>query len=204
MGSMIRALAYRSRFRHSDGHSGTPSFHDERNMNLQWPRLVTGGLVIALVVLLAGRCLAVYHALGPAKDEWGLKYEVEISAADGDKLNVLFTLADQGKLKPIYSATVVAFSQPDREGFQSYLVNAPIVFKPTKDGKAAGQVQMRKEFIDRAMIRILTLTVNGRPQTAGAAYYDIPLKKFLNKTSVAASPPASVSTASQPESNVKK
>jgi hypothetical protein len=55
-------------------------------------------------------------------------------------------------------------------------------------------VQIGKEFADRAMIRILTLTVDGKRRSS-AAYYDIPLRKYLNKAPAAglplASPPAS-------------
>ena len=43
-------------------------------------------------------------------------------------------------------------------------MKAPIELKPTKDGKRVGQVQIRKEFVDRAKIRILTLTVDGKRQ----------------------------------------
>jgi len=159
-------------------------------MNIPLSRLATGVLVVASVVLTAGRSWAVYYQLDPSKDDWGLKYDVELNAADQDKLNVVFTLADEGRLKPIHSITVVAFSQPDSQGGRSYDVKAPIALKQTTDGKRSGQVQIRKEFADRAMIRILTLTVDGRRQTAGAAYYDIPLKKFLKQAPVAGSPKA--------------
>ena len=165
--------------------------------------LVTGMLVFAIVLVMSGRSWAVFYSLGPSKDEWGLKYDVEVNAADGDKLNVLFTLADEGRLKPIYSATVVAFSNPNRDGGRTYLVDAPIDLKSTKDGKLTGQAQIRKDFADRAMIRILTLMVDGRRQTSGAAYYNIPLKKFLNKAP-AASPQAPPSIASPPASKVTK
>ena len=173
-------------------------------MSSRFSRLATGVLVVAVVVLMSVSSWAVYYPLGPSKDEWGLKYDVEVNAADGDKLNVLFTLADEGRLKPIYSATVVAFSKPDSNGGRTYLVKAPIELKTTKEGKRAGQVQIRKEFFDGAMIRILTLRVDGRPQTAGAAYYDIPLKRFINKTPVAASPEAVPSIAAPPTSKVTK
>ena len=173
-------------------------------MSFRWSRLTTGVLVVAAVVLMSGRSWAVFYSLGPSKDEWGLKYDVEVKAADGDKLNVLFTLADAGRLQPIYSATVVAFSNPKSDGGRTYLVNAPIDLKSTKDGKLTGQAQIRKEFADRAMIRILTLTVDGRRQTSGAAYYEIPLKKFLNKAPVAASPQTPPSIASPPTSKITK
>jgi hypothetical protein len=172
-------------------------------MNFRCSRLATSVLVIAAVVLVPDLSWAVFYPLGPSKDEWGLKYDIEVNAAEGDKLNVLFTLADQGRLKPIYSATVIAFSNPNSDGSRSYLVKAQFDLKSTKDGKLAGQTQIPKEFADRAMVRILTLTVDGRRYTS-AHYYDIPLKKFLNRAAVTASPKAPPSIASQPASKVNK
>lgn len=143
-------------------------------------RLATSVLVFSAVVLIASTSWAIFEVLGPSQDEWRLKYDVEVSAADGDTLTVAFTLEDGGRLKPIYSITVVAFSQPDQYGARTYKIKAPLKLRPTKDGKRVGQVQIRKEFADRALIRILTQTVDGRRvRTANAALYDIPLKKFL-------------------------
>ena len=171
-------------------------------MNLRFSRLATGALVVVAAALMPGRSWAVFYPLGPSKDEWGLKYEVEVNAADGDQLNVRFTLADQGRLKPIYSATVVAFSNPiNNDG--SYLVKTQIDLKPTKDGKLTGQVQIPKRLADRAQIRILTQTFDGRWQTAGARLYDIPLKKFLS-AGVADSSKTLPSIASQPSTKVTK
>lgn len=173
-------------------------------MNFRCSRLTTGMLVVAAVVLISARCWAVFYPLGPSKDEWGLKYEVEVDAADGDKLNVIFTLADEGRLKPIYSATLIALSNPRSDGGRKFLVKAPIDLKSTNEGKLRGQTQIGKEFADRATIQILTLTFDGRRQTSGARCYDIPLKKFLNKASVAASPQPPPSIASPPVSKVTK
>jgi hypothetical protein len=173
-------------------------------MSIRLSRLATGLLVVAAIVLMSGLSWAMYNALGPSKDEWKLKYDVEVNAADGDTLNVVFTLADEGRLKPIYSITLVAFSkQTDSQGGRSYDVKAPIELKRTEDGKRAGQVQMRKEFADRAMIRILTQTFDGKPQQF-AAYYDIPLKKFLHKAPAAASRQAPRSVAAPPALKVTR
>lgn len=185
---------------------GSPSatcLHGEFEMSIRFSRRAIGGLVVAAVLLMAGRCFATYFPLGPSKDEWGLKYDVEVTATDGDKLNILFTLADEGRLKPIHSATLVAFSNPGYDGGRSYLANAPLVLKPNKQGKLAGQTQISKEVMDRAQIRILTLSVDGKRQTAGAASYYISLKRFLNKTPVAASASAPVSLPSPPTAKVQ-
>ncbi|MBS0202022.1 MAG: hypothetical protein JSS49_03920 [Planctomycetes bacterium] len=165
-------------------------------------------LAVTAVVLLTNHCRAHWYELGPSKDEWGLKYDGELEAAPGDKLTVQFTIADQGRLKPIHSVFVMAFSNPDSRGSRTYLVKTPIDMKPTTDGKLNGHVQIGKEFASRAVIRIFTETVDGRSQTAGptagARYYDIPLKKFLKKAPASASFQVPPSIASPPASTATK
>jgi hypothetical protein len=164
-------------------------------MSIRLSHVATGMLVVAAIVLTSDRSWAIRNGLGPSKDEWKLKYDVEVHDAGGDKLTVAFTLADEGRLKPIYSIDLVAFSkQTDNQGGRSYDVMVPIELKPTQDGRRAGQVQIRKEFVDRAKIRIITLTVDGKRQPSGGAFYDIPIEKFLNKTPAAAAPSASKAT----------
>lgn len=170
-----------------------------------WPR-AAGWLVVIAVVLMTSRSWAHWYQLGPSKDEWGLKYAGEVDATRGDKLTVHFTIADQGRLQPIHSVFVMAFSNPDRTG--TNLVKTPITMGRTEDGKVTGQVEVGKEFADRAVIRIFTLTVDGRSQmvgpTAGARYYDIPLKKFPKKAPLAASPPSGSSLEAPQAPNVVK
>jgi hypothetical protein len=178
-------------------------------MSIRFSRLAKGMLVLSAMVLMSNCCWAIYHALGPSTDEWGLKYDVQVKPADGDKLNVVFTVADEGRLKPIYSIDLVAFSlQTDSQGGHAYDVKEHLDLKATKDGKRVGQVQIRKEFADRAKIRLLTLTVDGK-RHAQASYYDIPLKKYLSPGSAAAPPtatsnPNSPSVATQAKSKVTK
>jgi hypothetical protein len=158
-------------------------------MSIRLSRLATGMLVVAAMVLMADRSWAIYYGLGPSKDEWGLKYDVEVRDAGSDTLTVVFTLADEGRLKPFYSLELVAFSkQADSQGRRSYDVKAPIELKTTEDGRRMGQVQIRKEFADHAKIRILTRMVDGKRQPSGGAYYDIPIAKYLNKAPAVASP----------------
>lgn len=158
-------------------------------------RLAAGILVVAAIVLVSGRTWAIYHGLPPSKDEWKLKYDVAVYEADSDTLTVVFTLADEGRLKPLYSIDLVAFSKrTDNQGRRSYDVKAPIELKATEDGKRTGQVQIRKEFVDRAKIRIITHMVDGKRQPSGGAYYDIPIAQYLTKSPAAASP----ATASRP------
>jgi hypothetical protein len=155
-------------------------------MSLRLSRRALGLLAVAGVLFNTGRCLAVYVPLGASADDWGLKFDVKVTAAEGDKMTVHFRLTDQGRLKPIYTTTLVAFSDPGYDGSRTFLAQTPIEMKPTKDGHLVGQTQITKDLLERAQIRILTLTVDGKRQTGGAASYYIPLKRFLTKAPVAA------------------
>lgn len=157
-------------------------------MSIRLSRLAMGVLVVAAIVLMSDHSWAIRYGLGPSKDEWGLKYDVAVSDADGDKLTVVFTLTDEGRLKPFYSLDLVAFSKPHGQGGRSYDFIEPIKLKATDDGKRVGQGQIPKKFLDRAQIRIITLTVDGKRQPSGGAFYDIPIAKYLNKAPAAASP----------------
>ena len=177
-------------------------------MGLRISRLATGVLVVTAVVLMTSRSWAHWYELGRSKDEWGVKYRGEVEASGGEKLNVRFTLADQGRLKPIHSVFVMALSNPDFSGSRTYLLKERITLKRTRDGDLTGPVEVRREFVNRAVIRIFTYTIDGRSQmvgpTAGARYYDIPLRKFLKKAPLAASPQSPSFIASPPASKVAK
>ena len=151
-------------------------------MSIRFSRLSACVLVAAAMVLMSAYSWAIFNGLPASKDDWKLKYDVEVNPADSNTLSVMFTLADEGRLKPIHSITLVAFSrQTDSQGGRAYDLKVPIELKPTADGKRVGQVQIRKDVADRAMIRILTLSVDGKQQQY-AAFYDIPLKRFLTKS----------------------
>lgn len=171
-------------------------FNKGWKMSLRLSRRATGLLVLAGVLLITGRCLAVYVPLGASADDWGMKFDVKITAGEGDKMTVHFRLTDQGRLKPIYTTTLVAFSDPGYDGSRTFLAQTPIEMQPTKEGQLVGQAPISKELLERAQIRILTLTVDGKRQTGGAASYYIPLKRFLTKTPVAAPAAAPESTRS--------
>jgi hypothetical protein len=168
-------------------------------MSTRLSRLTTAISVVAVVLLTSDRSLAIYYGLGASKDDWGMKYDVAVNEVDRDTVSVVFTVVDEGRMKPFDVIELIAFNkETDEQGGHSYDVKAPIVLKQTKDGKFVGQAEMRKEFLDRAQIRILTRTFDGKPQS-GLSYYEIRVKKLLNKTPATAS-----SSASPPASKVTK
>jgi hypothetical protein len=162
-------------------------------MNTGLPRFAAATLVVAVVLLTSARSWAIFDVLSPSKDEWGLKYDVEINDAGGDTVTVVFTLADEGRLKPLSTIELYVFNpQTDEQGGHAYDVKETIELRPTKDGRRVGQAQMPKKFVNKAKIRILTKTVDGKHQQPGFADYEIPIRKFLDKAPAAvASPPVS-------------
>jgi hypothetical protein len=170
-------------------------------MNSQRFRLATGSLVAAVILLIAGQAWAIYFALGPSKDEWGLKYAVTVEDVDGDTVNVTFTLADEGRLKPIHSITLAVLDkQNSTKNSRRYDVRGKLELKPSGDGKRVGQMKLRKDQVDQAMIRVLTQRVDGKFQSAGAAYYDIPLAEYIQE----AASPGVASRRTRPSANVKE
>src|SRR5262245_12444803 len=131
-------------------------------MSIQWSRLATGSLVFAAIALISRQALAIYFALGPPKDGWGLKYDVAGEGTGVDTLSVKFTLADEGRLKPIHSITLAVLDkQNSSQQSQRYDVKGRFELKPTGNGKRVGQIDLRKELADQAMIRVLTQRVDG-------------------------------------------
>jgi hypothetical protein len=150
-------------------------------MSIRRFRFVTGLLAIAVLALVAQRAWAIYYALGPSKDEWGLKYDVDVEDAGSDMVTVKFTLIDEGRLKPVHSVSLsVLDKQRSSQASRLHRVKGRLELKPTSDGKRVGQIQIRKEEVDLATLQVLTQRVDGKFQSAGAAYFDIPLAKHLN------------------------
>lgn len=170
-------------------------------MSIRFSRFVAGFFAVVAMALASSYSWAVFYGLGESKDQWGLKYDVDVTDAGNGKLNVTFTLDDEGRLKPLHSIELIALSlQTDSQGGRSYDVKAPLVFKTTEDGHRAATVQIDKSVADRAFIRLLTQTVDGRRQPSGGSYYAIPIKKYLGNGAT----PGAAGTAATPSVKVKK
>jgi len=148
-------------------------------------------LAVVALALMAERAYAIYYSLGPSKDEWGLKYDVAVEDAGGDMVTVKITLADEGRLKPVHSVSLsVLDKQNSTKNSQRYTVVGKLELKTTPDGKRVGEIKLRKDLVELGNLQVLTQRVDGKFQSRGAAYYDIPLAKHLGESgsSTAASP----------------
>jgi hypothetical protein len=159
-------------------------------MSIRMSHVTKGLLVVAAVVLTAAPCWAIYYALGPSKDDWGMKYNVEVDDSDKNNLDLTFTLDNEGRLKPIYKIELIAFSQQlDSQGGRSYDVMIPLKFE-VKDGTRVAHVTLKKEFANRAHFRVLTQMVDGKRQPSGGSYHNIWVKKYWSNGEPDATPVA--------------
>jgi len=56
-------------------------------MNIRLSSWAVGALIVATVVLMPSRSSAVFFPLGPSSNDWGVKYEVEVTASSADELS---------------------------------------------------------------------------------------------------------------------
>lgn len=155
-------------------------------MSMQRTRVLLGMSAIAALALLPGMCWAIFYGLGPDKDEWGLRYNVEVveSESNPEMLTVRFTLINEGRLKPIHSVGLSALQKENvSQGTKTFEKLGPFAFKVNASGKRVAEKQIRKDQAQNAVMQVLTQRVDGKHQSQGAAYYDIPLKKFLENGS---------------------
>lgn len=138
------------------------------------------GVGTVVVALVAGAAWAIHEGLPQSKDDWKLKFEVQLTPAAGNLTTIDFKLLDEGRLRPLHAVNVIALGAPNPGGGRDYKVNARFELKPTSDGYRAGQLQVPSECVEGAFLHFLAKRVDGRPRPGvSAAYYDVPLKKFM-------------------------
>jgi hypothetical protein len=148
-------------------------------MNSRWSR-VAMSMGTVVVALAAGFAWAIHEGLPASQDDWKMKFEVQVTPGPGNLTTIDFKLLDEGRLKPLHAVNVISLGAPNPRGGREYKVNARFELKPTSDGKRAGQLQIPTEYVEGAFLHFLAKRVDGRPRaSASAAYYDIPLKRFV-------------------------
>ena len=164
-------------------------------MNLRFSRSLAAMLVVAAVLLTSGRSWAIYNVLGPSKDEWGMKYDIQVQDTGRDTVTVVLNVADEGRLKPLYRIELISMNpEADNQGGHAYDVKTIIKLQKTEDGRLVGQAEMPKKFVNTAQMRLMSDHFDTQPQH-WLVNYEVPLRRFLDKSPAPiASPPGSSMT----------
>lgn len=159
---------------------------------LRTPR--DSALVLAATVAVfgtAGRALGIGFVLGETKDDLKLKYEVSVQDHGTGRVTVVFTLADEGRLKPLDEVQLVIPGQ-EKNKHGGHWMDLVVSIDLTKidGGHRVGRIHLRKEFAERAEIRLNTHTMDGKMDPLTRLHHVIPIAKYMNSAPAAAAKPA--------------
>jgi hypothetical protein len=132
-------------------------------------------VMFAAIVSAANLAWAVGFELGESKDQLKLKYEVSLTDHGTGRITVVFTIADQGRLKPLNSVDLVI---PSNDGTGHFDLWVPLATEEV-DGKLSGRVHLKSELAQRAEIHLRTSSLDGKQEALTWYYHVIPIAEYL-------------------------
>ena len=135
---------------------------------------------VAVLALVSHQCWGIGFHLGHAKDELKLKYDLAVTEHDSGRVTIVFTLADEGRLKPLDEVDLVIPGQEKNQDgghWMDFVVS--IDMRETNDGKTVGRVHLRKEWAARAEIWLNTHTMDGKLDPLTRLHHVIPIAKHM-------------------------
>ena len=148
-----------------------------KSRTLRWTILLPAVAVLALV---SHQCWGIGFHLGHTKEELNLKYDLAVTEHDSGRVTIVFTLADEGRLKPLDEVELVIPNQEKNEDGGKWMdLVVSIDMLETNDGKSVGRVHLRKEWAGRAEIRLNTHTMDGKRDPLTRLHHGIPLAKHM-------------------------
>ena len=153
-------------------------------------------LVAIATVWAADRVWGVGFYLGQTKDELKLKYDVAVEEHSFDgkptgRVTVIFTLSDEGRLKPLDEVQfVVPGKEKTKDGGHWIDLAVSIDMTKTDRGIRVGRVHILKELAERAEIQLNTHTMDGKQDLLTRLHHVIPVAKYLANAPAAATPSA--------------
>ncbi|MEZ5943153.1 MAG: hypothetical protein R3C18_17300 [Planctomycetaceae bacterium] len=145
-----------------------------------WKSLGASLLAMVVVVGSCQQANAIGFPLSESKEELKLKYEVEVTDHGTDRVTVVFTLEDEGRMKPLDE---VQFYIPAQEknangGYYADLV-VSIEMREMEDGKRRGRVHILRELAERGEIWLNTHHMDGEVTPLTRWHHIIPVAKHL-------------------------
>ena len=142
-------------------------------------------LVAAVSFWTAGRAWGIGFYLRQTKDELRLKYDVAVEehsfgGTPTGRITVVFTLADEGRLKPLDEVQLVVPGQEkNKDGGRWMDLVVSIDMTKTDGGQRVGRVHILKELAERAEIQLNTHTMDGKQDPLTRLHHVIPIAKYL-------------------------
>lgn len=160
-------------------------------------RMLRLSLVVSALIFSTASFGWALFGIGGTKEQHQLKYEVLINDHKNGSLSIDFTLLDEGRLKPLISVDLVIRSD-DGNGFSD--LHLPLAMK-TVDGKQNSHFQMKRKLAERAMILLLTRTVDGKEDFRGGQGHAILIADYIKNAELKKEGSAVMPEARQKTSN---
>ncbi len=117
--------------------------------------------------------------LGESKEKLKLDYKVTVYDHGTGRVTITFTLADEGRLKPLNS---IDFYIPSTDKHKSGGNMADLVLSLATrevDGKQVARIHVKKELIEKAEIQLKTSHLDGKQEPLTWYYHSIPIAGFM-------------------------
>jgi hypothetical protein len=144
-------------------------------------------LMLVVVFLLTGDRIGAQDVV-PAQTKEDLKLEYDVSVHDlGDgQVAVTFTLADEGRLKPLYAVELnIPGQEKDEHGSPADLA-VSLDMRKNADGARAARFELRKDLAERAAIWLTTMSFDGRRLVSTRYHHVIPVANYMMNPPAAA------------------
>ena len=147
-------------------------------------------LLVAALVLMPNRTRAQYAILGQTKEELKLKYDVSVGDLGNGRVSVIFTIADEGMLKPLTSVDLqIAGRDKDKNGavapelclslaMQDAHETAGIIGKRTR-------FELTRELAERAEIWLMAAHLDGKQMPLTGYVHRIPIEQYMKNATTA-------------------
>jgi|GEM_PF-3058004 len=117
--------------------------------------------------------------LGQTKEELKLDYTVSVSRHKTERVTVVFTLKDEGRMKPLYS---IDLSIPSQDGSGHFHLVTSL--KLSGEGKAkTARIHIHKDWLKNANISLKTGTLDGKATPGHGITTSFPLTEWESTTS---------------------
>ena len=149
-------------------------------------------VLLALLVcyFAADQAWGIGFYLRETKDELKLKYEVAVQDHKTGRVTVVFTLTDEGRLKPLDEVQLVIPAQEKNEDGSHWMdLVVSIDMAKSDGGKRIGRVHLLKELAERAAIELNTHTMDGNMDGLTRLHHGIKIADYLNNVPKVDMPP---------------
>lgn len=156
-------------------------------------------IVLAALVITSSPAWGIGFVLGESKEELELEYDLSVKDHGTGRVTLVFTLADEGRLKPLDDVQLTIPAQKkNKYGGRWMDLVVSIEMTKTDGGKRVGRVHILKEWAERAEIWLNTHTFDGKIDPLTRLHHVIQAADYIKNPPAEAAKPVADPPAQPP------